>query len=210
MLMNLPRNLAALCKVATREDLKFATTCIHLLDEGNGLYRAEATDGRVLAIIMGPFDAEAIAPAYQRPFEADAVSEVLLPAKEFGKAVSKCKATEGPQGRFQLSDLLLLTNGLNVGVCGQDGTMVLHAGSGRFPNTDMVIPKRSPLLRIPLNPKHLITLLQAAQAVNEDRVEVLYYKPGLPLGVIAVNEHGQAFDGLIVPLIAPKESGPRT
>jgi hypothetical protein len=61
-----------------------------------------------------------------------------------------------------------------------------------------------PLVRVAVDPRQLVRLLQAAQAVNAERVELVYYLSARPIGVIATNAEGQAFDGLIVPLFPPK------
>ena len=51
MLVYLPRNVAALAKVAARyEHARDSATChVHVVTSPDGLYRAEATDGRRLA-----------------------------------------------------------------------------------------------------------------------------------------------------------------
>jgi len=201
MLMNLPRNLAALCKVAAKEqNQRFeAMSSVHLLDQGNGLYRAEATDGRVAAIIAGPFDYHDSPGAFSPWPTADDAVDVLLPSAEFAKAIAGMKPDRGAP-----DSVMLATNNTQVAVFGNGGNRTFARADGRFPSVDLVLPRRMPLLRIHVHPGRLIALLQAASAVNEEHVELLYYLPSKPVGVVASNDSGQAFDGLIVPLALPK------
>lgn len=204
MLMDLPRNLAALCKVAGKEhnDRFNAMSCVQLLDQGDGLYRAEATNGRIAAIIAGPFD-YFDSPGEFSPWPtADAAANVLMPADHFAKALSGIKPDKG-----QPDTVMLATKDGQVAVYGHGSNRTFLRWNGRFPNIDLVLPRRLPLVRVRVDPGLLITLLQVAKAVNEAAVELLYYSPVKPIGLIASNENGQAFDGLIVPLAQPERKG---
>lgn len=200
MLMNVPRNLAALGKVASKYDNpRFALGCIRLRDQGNGLYRAEASDGRTLAIISGPFD-DCDEPLDGQPFESDDQRDILLTADEFAKAVARIKppkwhaALKGREKRVVLS-----TNDCKAAVFEFGQSTVLTQVQGKFPDTDVVLPHRIPFVRFTVDPKTMIRLLEAASAVNENQVEILYYSGALPVGVVTKNDEGQVFDGLIVP-----------
>jgi len=199
--MNLPRNLAALCKVTAKEEnSKFAAmTCVHLRDQLNGLYRAIGTNGRVLGMIQGPFDDHE--PSALCPLPAvDDAQETLLPADQLAKAVSRIKPARGER------DLIMLaTSGTDVAMFGCGASSKFKAGEGRFPDVGLVLPKGPPLLRIRFDPKFLISILQAAAAVNGELVEMFCYNSRKPVGIVAANDQGQAFDGLIVPLAPPEK-----
>ena len=56
-------------------------------------------------------------------------------------------------------------------------------------------------MAVRLDPQLLGALLKVAAAVNPDGgVDLLYYGPGKPLGLMARSDDGHAFDGLLMPL----------
>jgi hypothetical protein len=77
-------------------------------------------------------------------------------------------------------------------------TSTCPPGEGRFPSVDQVLP----LVRVTVNPELLASLCQLAHAIDPEgnRLEVLYYGDGRPLGLMAKNSDGQTLDCLLMPL----------
>jgi hypothetical protein len=187
--------MAALTTLACRhEHPRFgATLGIRVLDQGNGLYRAEATDGRRAAIIQGPIS-DAGSPALDDP--ADGVGEVLVPAADWKEAFR----LKGDHRRIGLA-----TNDAG-GLTFATDSQTLHTTplAGRFPDINTVLPKAGPLVAIRVDPVLLAGLLQVAAALTGEEgggVTLLYYGNDKPLGLSTRNGDGQAFDALLVPLV---------
>ena len=189
MLTYLHRNLAALADLTGRGRGRFAVDGIRVRESGSGLYRAEATNGKVLAIVQGT-EADADYPALEPP--AGEVTETLVPGDDWRRAFRLGDRTR-PVGLAAGPDSLALAVG--------DQTLATRPLAERFPDVDAVLPKQGPLVAVRLDPSLLIPLLKAAAALGPDQgVELLYYGRGKPLGLRARNEGGQAFDGLLMPL----------
>jgi DNA polymerase III sliding clamp (beta) subunit (PCNA family) len=184
----LPKNLAALANVAARDAGRYAANALRVLDLG-GAYRVEATDGRRLAVVRGPVKEESY-PAL------DAVSqgaeEVLVPAADW-------------RAGFKLGG-----KARSVGLAADDERFVLAVGEqavtgaqlgDRFPDCSIVLPKKPAPFSFRIDPQMLIGLLQAAAALDPvNGVGVLYFGADKPVGLIAHNDAGQFFDGLLMPL----------
>jgi hypothetical protein len=195
MLVYLPRNLAALTTLACRhEHPRFAATQgIRVLDQRNGLYRAEVTDGRRAAIIQGPIP-DGGAAVLDDP--VDGVGEVLVPAADWKEAFR----LKGDHRRIGLA-----TNDAG-GLTFATDTQTLHAIplAGRFPDINAVLPKAGPLVAVRVDPVLLAGLLQVAGAVTGEEgggVTLLFFGKDKPLGLSTRNGDGQAFDALLVPLV---------
>jgi hypothetical protein len=187
MLTCLPRNLAALADVTGRG--RFAADAIRVGDSGTGLYRAEAANGKVVAIVQGAV-ADASYPNLDPP--AGEASETLVSGDDWRRAFRLGDRTR-PAGLAAGPDSLALAVG--------DQTLATRPLAERFPDVDSVLPKQGPLVAVRLDPSLLIPLLKAAAALGpENGVELLYYGRGKPLGLRARNAGGQAFDGLLMPL----------
>jgi hypothetical protein len=68
---------------------------------------------------------------------------------------------------------------------------------------DQVLPRTLPLVRFTVNPELLAGLAQLAHAIDPEgnRVEILYYGPDRPIGLMARNdEQQQTLDCLLMPL----------
>lgn len=214
MLIAIPRNLAALGRLAAKDmNGKFAAmTGVKLRDQGDGLYRAEATDGRVLGIISGPF-AEITADSEPPPFNSPSTgASMIVQAAEFTKAITRIKPMRYSKPPIDENHVAFVGDpeSHRAAVFGHGQSTVLPELEGKFPDTDVVLPRRAPMLRFKVDPKHMIHLLEAASAVNGAQVEILYYSRTTPLGVIACDfDNGQCFDGLIVPLQPAEEVQPK-
>jgi hypothetical protein len=97
-----------------------------------------------------------------------------------------------------------------VGLAASDGELVLAVGDqaltatpaeGRYPDVDGVLPRHGPLLSVRLDPHLLGALLKVAAAVNPGSVDLLYFGPGKPVGLMTRSDDGHAFDGLLMPLV---------
>jgi hypothetical protein len=76
----LPRNLTAL---ATRDSGRYSLAAVRVRDAGGGLYRADATDGKILAIVEGPVPQVCYPALEERP---DGDAEVLVPRDAWQRA----------------------------------------------------------------------------------------------------------------------------
>src|SRR5262245_2442702 len=54
VLLGFPRRLAGLAKACSKDSVRYALTCLRVVDDDSGNYRVEATDGRKLAVARGP------------------------------------------------------------------------------------------------------------------------------------------------------------
>ena len=71
---------------------------------------------------------------------------------------------------------------------------------GRFSNPDFVLPKCPARLFCIVNPAYLRDLCDLAIALGLDRVQVLFFHPTKPIGIIGHNDMGQFLDALLMPL----------
>jgi uncharacterized protein YfaA (DUF2138 family) len=82
-----------------------------------------------------------------------------------------------------------------------DQALTTRALDGRFPDVAAVLPRSGALVAVRLNPTLLVELLKVAAAVTAgEGVDLLFFGRDKPLGLMARNEGGQTFDGLIMPL----------
>lgn len=204
MLTCLPRNLKDLATLCATENARFgATAGVRLTVEESGLYRAEATDGRVLGIVRGPWPD----PPFPMPDPTDA-ADVMIAAKDWRGAFDMI-----PKGAKGDMATLAIASGDRIG----EGQLVrAHLVSfesrrevacieGRFPDVSRVLPSGAPMFRIAVDPWYLAEVLKVAGKLIENsgarRVDLLFYGSQKPMAVLARNtDTGQVFDGLVVPL----------
>src|SRR5262249_18464001 len=75
---------------------------------------------------------------------------------------------------------------------------------GRFPDVNKVLPAQRPRFAVRIDPGLLIDILRVAKDFTEEDargVYLLFYGQNVPVGVACRNSRGQAFDGLVVPLV---------
>jgi DNA polymerase III sliding clamp (beta) subunit (PCNA family) len=184
----LPKNLAALANVAARDPSRFAVNALRVLDLG-GAYRVEATDGKKLAVVRGPCKEESY-PALDVAFHGAA--EVLVPVADW-KAAHRLGGKERP--------VAFATDGTTFQLAVGNQSITGSAPDDRFPDFAAVLPRRPATVSFRVNPGLLVELLRAAAALEPvNGVGVLYYGPDKPVGLIAHNDAGQFFDGLLMPL----------
>jgi DNA polymerase III sliding clamp (beta) subunit (PCNA family) len=178
-----------LATVARREASRYALAALHVRSPGGGLYRVEATDGRILAVVQGPVPDASYPPLEDRP-EGDA--EVLLSRDDWQRAF-RLGDRRRPVGLSVGQEDVLLAVG--------DQALTTRALDGRFPDVSAVLPRSGALVAVRLNPTLLVELLKVAAAVTAgEGVDLLFFGRGKPLGLMARNDSGQTFDGLIMPL----------
>jgi hypothetical protein len=210
-----PRNLAKLAKLASTSPGRYALGCVRVQASGNGTYRVEATDGRVLGVIRG----QSLDVTYPAIEEApNGVHEALIPAKDWqdafrlkGKAdavgLAMCRIEEetpipegqrnedGPECTVRVHRPCLFAS--------DKGQLATEAEEGRYPATDEVIPKHGALVTFRLDPTALARLLDVITTLIDDdnrAVTFLFYGKGRVIGLAAHNSQGQFFDGVIMPL----------
>lgn len=184
-----PRNVAGLAALVARDPGRYSYAAVHVLDPGDGLYRLEATDGRRLAIIQGPIPEAAYPQVEDGP---DELTDGLISREDWVQA-------------FRLGD-----KKQPVGLAGGGDEVTFAVGNHAikaqtagecFPDVQAVLPKHGPLVAVCVNPELLAGLLNVAAALNPDGgVMLLYYGKDKPLGLVARNSEGQAFDALLMPL----------
>jgi hypothetical protein len=182
---------------------------------GDGTYRVEATDGRVLGVVRGQ-SLDVSFPAVEDA--GNGVGEALIPAKDWqdafrlkGKAdaigLAMCRIEEetpspesqrnkdGPECTVRVHRPCLFAS--------DKGQLAIEAEEGRYPPTDKVIPKHGALVTFRLDPAALARLLDVITALADDdsrAVTFMYYGKGRVIGLAAHNSQGQFFDGVIMPL----------
>jgi DNA polymerase III sliding clamp (beta) subunit (PCNA family) len=195
----LPRNLAKLVDIATRDPGRISMTGIRVLEYADG-YRLEATDGRRLLIVRGPNNHRELTPQERLTLASleDAPNDIfnaLVPGEDWAAAFRAAKKAEC---------VGLALGEVDVTFAAGSQLLKTRQVEGRFPDVDAVLPKREPLWSIAVNPQLLAGLLTAmAQIAGEDgrRVVLHYYGAKDPLGISCMNAEGQFGDALLVPLL---------
>lgn len=209
MYLFIPRSLCALKRmVAKSEHARFgATTGIHLWT-ADGMYRAEATDGRRAIVVQGMVPETTPNWPGLKEVPDDAFETVLSP-KDLEKG---CKVgDEYLQKTFGVIGMATKGSQVLMGV-GED-CIVTRPLEGRFPDIQNVIPRKAPLYSVPVDPRLLAeALLTIADLLPEGSqgVDLFYYGEGFPIGLCAHNaETGAMIDALVVPLTVQKQSEPQ-
>ena len=191
MLIYLPPNLAAMAKLTAAGNARYAVNSLRVLDPGDGTYRVEATDGRRLAVVRGPSADAHYSALEEAPGGA---GEVLVPGPEWAQA-------------FRAGD-----KKHPVGLAAGQGLFTFAAGGhsftgtpqpGRYPDTGGVLPGHPALVHFCVDPVLFAGLCDLAAALglrDSGGVQVLYFGPGKPVGLIGRNDQGQYLDCLIMPL----------
>jgi hypothetical protein len=207
--------VAKLAKLASTSPGRYALGCVRVQAAGDGTYRVEATDGRVLGVVRG----HSLDTSYPAVEEApNGVPEALIPAKDWqdafrlkgkedaiGLAMSRTeeevpipegrRAKDGPESTVCVHRPCLFAS--------DKGQLTTEAEEGRYPPINEVIPKHAALITFRLDPALLTRLLEVITALADDdnrAVTFLYYGKGRVVGLAAHNSQGQYFDGVIMPL----------
>ena len=205
MFLFIPRALCALKRLVARtEHARYgATTGIHFWT-ADGMYRAEATDGRRAIVVQGLVPEETPNWPGLKDLPDDAFETIVLP-KDLERA---CKlGEEFVQKSFKLLGMATKGNQILLGL-GED-CIVTRLVEGRFPEIRQVVPTKPPLFSFRVDPRLLAEALLTVADLLPDAnqgVDVFYYGEGLPLGLCAKDhQSGTLIDALVVPLTVAKE-----
>ncbi|MCI0456916.1 MAG: hypothetical protein L0Z62_08055 [Gemmataceae bacterium] len=208
MIVHLHPNLKLLADIAADEHARVgATTAIRVLEEPSGLYRCEATDGKALVIVRGPFDPD---DAIVGPLGDEAHVEcgaALIHAKDWKEAFNFLVVKH--KGRPPMGITLATMRG-GARFVSLAGLRPAPEVEGRFPDVNRVLPKHPPQVSVGVDPDLVIRVLRAAAALRADGelAVVLHFWPdphGGKLGVTLRNgSTGQALDAVFVPLVLNK------
>jgi hypothetical protein len=191
MRLYLPRNLAGLAQLVGDNSGRTALHAVRVRDPGGGRYRAEATDGRLIAVVQGPIPVAAY-PALDEAHDAGG-AEALV-AKDDWKRAFGLGDRRRPVGLAADPE-----GGLTLAV--GDQALTARACDGRYPDVDAVLPRHGPLVAVRLDPSLLGGLLKLAAVIKPDGgVDLLFFGPGKPLGLMTRNDSGQTLDCLLMPL----------
>lgn len=182
-LLLIPPNVAEVAKLVSRDESKYALTSLRVMQTADG-YRVEATDGKVLGVAEGTgFD-----PGKSLPDAPNGTTEVLLPPKEFTKALREGR----PHVQVQLGWVTTIQT--------SKGRVQLEEQDGRWPNIDSAIPKDKGLVEFWVNADLLSRLLDVAGAFHpEGKVLFRFWKHDKPI-VVTADTPEQRFLGLVMPL----------
>jgi hypothetical protein len=189
MPLYLPANLAALARLAPKENPRYRMDCLRVLDPADGTYRVDVTDGRRLAIVRGPVQSPAGYPAADE--HPNGLSECLVPKDLWVQAMKAAQERPVALAMNEDGGLLACWNGLQI--------PVPHI-TERFPPCDSVLPKHPARCQMVFDPKLMAGLCQVAADLGMERVTLLFFADDRAAGVIGHNSDGQFFDGLIMPL----------
>lgn len=193
MLIKLPPNVAALAKLASKDEGKYSMVAVRMRQTEDGC-RLEATDGKKLGIVelVG-----GLVPDQEFDDCPNGATEVLIPTEEFVNAVKKGR----PDSLWQLgSQRVTVETGLK-------GTRTqITPLEGRWPEVDLLVRDfaKPPLIETWVNAEYLRDLLNVAMmftsSANASKVILRYWAPHLPLAVQCDDGEGQRFFGIIMPL----------
>lgn len=203
-MLYLPRSLASLVGCTAKGNTRYAISGVRVLALADQRFRAEATNGRVLAIVRGDSEDQQFIPdelastAFEGVIPADAWKEGF---KELDKHRKKSRSDSQRLGlALGEKDYAFCLPGDHR--C--PGPLV----EGRWPDSDNVLSKNLPLASICVDPDLLIQLLACASKVCCDdehrRVTLHFYGRNVPLGVTSKGANGLIFDGVIMPLAEVK------
>lgn len=195
MKVTIPKSVLTLADLCAKDANRWSATSHVRVKASNGRHRCEATNGRVLGIINGFTD-------------LDAVGDILLPSEAI-PAIKKMLARDD-------SVILIETEGTKFSAFGASSMFKgefaeTNSDGMRWPNTDAVLPTGRPRISIMVDAGYLIQLLKCALSIKKDgdesgnTVTLHFYDPLKPFAITARNQDGTLFfDGVAVPLCPTK------
>jgi hypothetical protein len=201
--LRLPHNLAGLARLAARDAGKYGMQAVKVIEHPDG-YEVQATDGKRLGVVKGPGkvnveEGENDGPDVDRAAD-DATPHgapfALVPAKEFAEIVRDAK-------KLRAGSLVLVLGTDVTSFVTPDSSQRVHNQEGRFPDFDVVLPKKKAQVAFTANATLMADLLQVAATFTrgqEGSVTFYYWKPDVPIALLARNELGQEFLGLLMPM----------
>lgn len=205
----IPRSLCALKRVVAKsEHNQFGATQGIRITVAQGLYRAEACDGRRAVVAQGMVENDAPWPGFKdTPNDA---FEVVIPPKDLERACKVAEASLGAILAGRHASVGLATVGADVMLGLGNDVVSTRTLEGRFPNVMAAVPKTRPMFSVRVDPKQLAeTLLTMADLLTEDAkgVQVFFYGNDKPIGLCARNlDTGMMIDGLVVPLLTEAQA----
>jgi DNA polymerase III sliding clamp (beta) subunit (PCNA family) len=195
----LPRNLAKVAELVATDTGRAAMSGIRVLEFADS-YRLEVTDGRRLLIVRGPHKQGELTPQDRLTIAAlddapNGTFTALVPAADWTKAFRAAKKGD-PVG--------LVLGGLDVTFGTGSHLLRTRPVEGRFPDVNIVIPKKPALFSIAVNPlllAELLTVMANVGGEDERKVFLHFYGPKVPMGVTLKNGEGIVADAILMPLI---------
>jgi hypothetical protein len=192
MSLKLPLVLVELARLVRKVAGRYSLGNVKLQETLEG-FRAEATDGRRLAVVTGPgVEADVIPILLGAP---NGASEALVPAEDWKKAF-----------RLSKDKPIHCVMGPTVTTFASGGqTLRATNGDGHWPNIDEVLPKTPPVCEIIIDAHLFADLIDVAGAfspldhkIPNGSVTLRYWSPDQPM-LLATNNGSEFFTGLIMP-----------
>lgn len=215
----IPASVGALAPLAG-DGGRYATQGVRVSLREDG-YRAEATDGRMLGILTGPYPSEAgdyaglpdLSSAPNGESAATVPARPLAAACRAANAAAKLKRDAKRRGARSAAPAVAVVIGRDVTTLGAgpatQGEAPAHSDcvknvEGRFPDTDFVIPRDAAKASVVVNADQLAELLKAAAEACYDgdisRVTLELRGPQTPVVLRASGPRGERFLGVLMPL----------
>src|SRR5262245_16982909 len=156
----LPKCAAGVTALADGPGGRRPLHCVRVRELNGGDWRLEATNGKALGVVRGPSSPGPadVAAARALPAPESLALESLLPARDLARAMRQLGA----------NGLLAVLLGSREAVLCAGGTVSrCPAEDARFVDVDAVLPARPAPVSVKFDPRLLIAVLKAAQAVAE-------------------------------------------
>jgi DNA polymerase III sliding clamp (beta) subunit (PCNA family) len=209
----LPRNVGELARLASRDSGRYTMNGVRIAFDKDGGYKAEATDGKVLGRVTGVCEDAREYPEIPALESApNGATEGVIPSKALKEACRKVPKGNKIHGQLILGHLavVLAPNQATFGSTDLDeaSSNLTRLVEGKFPPVDDVLPKeKDEVVRIRLNPKLLVELVEVAAAFGDPdtpTIELVVCGKGKKFGkgplMVRSRHKGQQFTGLVMPL----------
>src|SRR5262245_34134979 len=195
-MLTIPHNLRHLARLAAREHPRYALNGV-LVQETDQGYQAIATDGHVLAIVVGPGLVDELPPADV----PNGAVEALIPIGMFDRILRENRKVEvrlvlgDKQSTFLIADAASREFQSNA-------RYAVGNVEGRYPAVASLAREQRSLFHIQVNPKLLAELLAAALPfADEDNPTVrLHFQSREKPLLVTCDNGSQQFQGAIMPL----------
>jgi hypothetical protein len=191
-MLKFPQSLAVLARLASAAaHARFDTTSLLVRETATG-FNVAATNGRVLGVVRGE---KGNLPATARLARHEGgLAEVLVPARDWQRVLRQAGSRE--------MNAALGARGITFEV--GDGTETVFHQAGRFPDVGRLLGAQRSVLRVKVDARQLVALLQAATAFADpgSAVVILHFQAsGKPLLVTASGGEGLEFEGCVCPVV---------
>jgi hypothetical protein len=190
-MLKLPQSLAALARLASSAaHARFDTTSLLVRETAAG-FNVAATNGRILGVVRG--DSGNLPATARLARHEGGLAEVLVPARDWQRVLKQA----GNGG----TNAVLGARGITFDL--GDGTETVLHQAGRFPDVSRLLGAQRSVLRVKVDARQLVALLQAATAFADPNsaIATLHLQAsGNPLLVTATDGAGLEFEGCICPI----------